>query len=160
LQVAGKDRLEGDKPVSGKPGAAVTVRLMQLPTGPSGGPLPVSGSQGSKKFGNTRLVVRLEGITATGPAQQAFEVYVRGAGNAKRNPQSPSYLGTINFFGAGHSHAAPGHDPTGKTASLPISDAARQLLDAQGQAPELMFVAIGQTGDAQATVRKVAVVPR
>lgn len=160
LQVAGTGRLEGDRPVSAKPGAMETVRLMQPPQGPGSGPLPVSGSQGTKKFGKARLVVRLEGIIATGPAQQAFEVYVRSAGNARLNPQSPSYLGSINFFGAGHSHAAAGHDPAGKTVSLPVSEPARQLLDAQGPTPELVFVAIGQAGNPQATVRKVAVVPR
>jgi tyrosinase len=122
--------------------------------------------------------LKLEGLSADSGAP-AYDVHVTAVSSVTKRRSAPSYVGTINFFGAdsAHSDHGEGHGGShsaghiggqdegsaasgvaGRSVSFQLGKVLKQLLSQSEQAPYITFVPLaGGAKDAKPRIRRILV---
>ncbi|TWI43959.1 common central domain of tyrosinase [Pseudoduganella flava] len=171
FQGASAQRAARDVLESNAPDEDGDIRLGELPAavglhGPNGA--PAGGPPWLRSAGH--LILAIEGRRAMEFVGAAFNVYVHGVRRPELTPDSPAFVGQLNFFGleSMHGHDGDGHDSeghdsdAGKDASFVLRDETRAFL--AGLHTGALVVTLQPTaptaGLEVATVRRIALVPR
>ncbi len=159
MPVAQAIRFEVEQPVQLKPKAPSVVQIGPAKQGVGGAPLPVSGLTPAQADKGATFTLRLEGLTASKGRAGSFDVHAGTVDPAKATRQQPSYLGSVNFFGAAQAHAG-SHGAHGKTVSMKVSAEARAILEKGGVKPSITFVPTSAQADGTPSIAKVVLVAR
>lgn len=137
---------------------STAVKLSPPTSSPGGGPLPVAAASVKDIPVEAAVHLRLEGLRAGGASSAVFDVHTSPP-QQKQERTSPSFVGSVNFFGATHGHHSGGHvQGRGKVVSFLLSPQTRQLLASQSGPVQITLVPRGGANEGRPEIDRVSLV--
>jgi tyrosinase len=134
------------------------LRVNLAPPAPQGGAKATALREQVKALAPERSVyLVLENVHAEAPVGTHYDVYLDLPAGATPSPESPNYMGTINFFAVTMSADMDNMKP--RTFSIDVTDKIKALGNALAEAPTVTLVPSGQPAEtANATIGEVQLV--
>jgi len=129
------------------------VKLLPAPPPPTGAAVPLT-QQIKTLAPEKNVYLVLEDVHAMAPVNAHYDVYLDLPEGASPSPESPNYVGTINFFAV--TMAAGMDDMKPRTFSLEITDKIKALGDSLTNSPAVTLAPSGEPSeDAKPTIGQV-----